>query len=87
MKQLILSFIIVIFSYYPVYAERLSREENEKIIANGEIIEYDVQSVYVQSAYPTMWLWVRHKNKVYYCELQHNIKSSYLEPHCDDTTP
>ena len=71
MKQLILSFIIVIFSYYPVYAERLSREESEKIIANGEIIEYDVQSVYVKNPLPTMWLWVRHKNKVYYCEIKH----------------
>ena len=39
MKKLLLSFIILILSYYPVYAERLSYEESEEISDDADDLE------------------------------------------------
>ncbi len=57
--KLLLSFIIVILSYYPVNAELLSNEESEEIITKGEIIATEVIE--------HLKVWVRHKGKLYIC--------------------
>ena len=74
MKKLLLSFIILILSYYPVYAERLSYEESEEIVAKGEIIStyHDTKLRYNDVTFDIgkLTAWVRYKGKVYHCVLK-----------------
>ena len=52
MKQLLLSFIILILSYYPVNAELLSNEESEEIITKKETFAKKRNEYYVSQKSP-----------------------------------
>ena len=82
MKQLLISFIILILGYYPVYAAKLSNEESEAIVAKGEIISTYHQTklrVGYTSDTGKLTAWVRYKGKVYHCVLEENFAIAYQE--------
>ena len=74
--KLLLSFIILILSYYPVYANNIHGEEALKIVANGEIISTEHQGFRLKT-------FVKYKGEVYFCEL--NGTTSTLGATCTDS--
>ena len=68
MKKILLSIIILILSYYPVYA---LRDKDEEIVANGEIITAHFERTDARGNYRNGLLtWIRYKGEVYFCHLE-----------------
>ena len=73
LKNLLSSFVIVIFSYYPVHAERLDSFESEDIIGRGEIMSSNLGTKTLEKG------WFRYKVKVFWCEIKFNFADNLVD--------
>ena len=72
MKQLVLSFIILILCYYPVHADSLSREESKNILLKGEVLGLESVGSYAGNIY----LYIRDKDNLYLCWVRLDTKAN-----------
>ena len=79
MKQLLLSFSILVLSYYPVHATPISFEKSEEIVVKGEIIATRI----IRNGRAETW--VRYKGTLYYCFLR--ADTTILNASCSNSKP
>ena len=84
MKKLLLSFIIVIFSNYPVHAIILSKNDSIEVITKGKIIasESESQNLTAWVLYEGDLHWCFAKTRWMYGEDYHKTEDSYIEIRC-----
>ena len=69
--KLLLSFIILILSYYPVHADSLSREESKNILLKGEVLGHENVG-----SYGDFYLYLRDKENLYVCWVSIDTKAN-----------
>ena len=89
MKQLVISFIIVILSYYPVHALNLSQRESIEVISKGRILKSngDVGSLTAWVLYEDQLHWCFAKTKWMPFEDYHDTNSAFINCKCTQTVP
>ena len=69
--KLLLSFIILILSYYPVHADSLSREKSKNILLKGEVLGHENVG-----SYGDFYLYLRDKENLYACWVSIDTKAN-----------